>query len=543
MITNALQKKAYDAVAQALPFDIDPAKITVEPGLSYVQSPIKTHDYATGVMAAAASVAERIGRMRGLPSQTMTLNRRLCGLRLNDLQLLFLNGYSTVMDNWPIDGPDNGTYRTKDGRHVTMIGLHPRLRDGLLDYLDCPNSMAGIRSAVEKKTAQQLEDEAAPLNLPLFMLRTHEEWLDHPQGKATEKRPMIDIEQRGSDRKRVLGKAKHRPLEGVRVLELTQVVAGPQCGQLLAEQGADVIKVQPPLGNVVYPVWMAASWGKRNILLDVKSTYGKKRFAELLGSADVLINSMAPGAIGHLGFDEPTRRRLNPNLVYAKLHFSAPGTPWGDRKGFEQTSQAVTGVMDTHSKGLAEPTLVAALITDALTGYLLATGVVAALSEREEKGGYWNVGGYLTRCAAEAATFAKPGDAEEYAPVTIQDFVDHGLDQVSPFGTFTRLAPPVRFSHTPSMAMLPTSWPGTSPDTSEWMPVADAPPKVPHYPSKLAREDGIRNLTVCYGIPDRGDAPQGGFGLASKELPADLKAEIERYMKTQSDRRRDLISA
>src|SRR5215467_4628129 len=526
---NALQKKAYDAVAQALPFEIDPAKITVEPGVSYIQSPIRTHDYATGLMAAGASVVERIGRVRGLPSQTMSLNRRLSGLRLNDLQLQFLNGYSTLVDNWPI-GPDNGTYRAKDGRYVTMIGLHPHLRDGLLDFLQCPNSTAGIRSAVEKKTAQQLEDEAAPLNLPLFVMRTREEWLDHPQGKATEKRAMIDIEQKGSDRKRVLGKAKHRPLEGVRVLELTDVVSGPQGGQLLAEQGADVIKVQPPLGNVVYPIWMAVSWGKRNILLDIRSTYGKKRFAELLGSADVLIDSMAPGAIERLGFDEPARRRLNPNLVYAKLSFAAPGTPWGNRKGFEQTSQAVTGVMDTHSKKLAEPTLVAALITDALTGYLLATGVVAALSEREEKGGYWHVGAYLTRCAAEAVPFAAPGEAEEYAPVTIQDFIDFGVDQVSPFGTFTRLAPSVQFSHTPSMAILPTSWPGTSPDTSEWMPVADVPPKAPHYPSKLARENGIRNLTVCYGIPDRGDAPQGGFGLASKELPEDLRVQVQRYM-------------
>src|SRR5215471_7960457 len=223
-MTNALQKKAYDAVAQALPFEIDPAKITVEAGVSYIQSPIKTHDYATGLMAAGASVVERIGRMRGLPSQTMSLNRRLSGLRLNDLQLQFLNGYSTLVDNWPI-GPDNGTYRTKDGRHVTMIGLHPPLRDGLLNFLQCANSMPAIRSAVEKKTAQQLEDEAAPLNLPLVMLRTHEEWLDHPQGKATEKRAMIEIEQKASERQRVLGKAKHRPLEGVRVLELTDVVS------------------------------------------------------------------------------------------------------------------------------------------------------------------------------------------------------------------------------------------------------------------------------------------------------------------------------
>src|SRR5262245_8603114 len=531
MITNPLQKRAFDAVSAALPFEIDAAKITVEPGVSYIQSPIRTHDYATGLMAAAASVVERIGRMRGLPSQTMTLNRRLSGLRLNDLQLQFLNGYSTLVDNWPI-GPDNGTYRTKDGRHVTMIGLHPGLRDALLNFLQCANSTAAIRSVVEKKTAQQLEDEAAPLNLPLFIVRTHEEWLDHPQGKATEKRAMIDIEQKGSDRKRALGKAKHRPLEGVRVLELTDVVAGPQAGQLLSEQGADVIKVQPPLGNVVYPIWLATSWGKRNILLDVKSAYGKKRFAEFLASADVLIDSMTPGAMERLGFDEPTRRRLNPNLVYAKLSFAAPQTPWGDRKGFEQIAQAVTGVVDTHSKELAEPTVVAALLNDALTGYLLAMGVAAALSEREEKGGYWNVGGYLARCSAEAMNFAQPGEAEEVAPVTIQDFVDFAVDQDSAFGTFTRLEPSVRFSHTPSMAMLPTSWPGTSPDTIEWMSVADAPPKVPHYPSKLAREDGIRNLTVCYGIPDRGDAPQGGFGLASKELPKDLAIQIEAYLAT-----------
>src|SRR5215471_19819005 len=171
MITDPLQKRAFGAVSAALPFEIDATKITVEPGVSYVQSSIRTHDYAAGLMAAGASVVERIGRMRGLPSQTMTLNRRLCGLRLNDLQLQFLNGYSTLMDNWPI-GPDNGTYRTKDGRHVTMIGLHPPLRDALLNFLQCANSTAAIRSAVEKKTAQQLEDGATPLNLPLFMVRT-----------------------------------------------------------------------------------------------------------------------------------------------------------------------------------------------------------------------------------------------------------------------------------------------------------------------------------------------------------------------------------
>src|SRR5215469_4004753 len=110
MITNPFQKKAYDAVAAALPFEIDPSKITVEPGVSYLPSPIKLHDYAAGIMAAFGSVVERLGRVRGLPAQTLTLNRRLCGFHLNGLQVQFLNGYPIILDNWPL-GPDNGTYR------------------------------------------------------------------------------------------------------------------------------------------------------------------------------------------------------------------------------------------------------------------------------------------------------------------------------------------------------------------------------------------------------------------------------------------------
>ena len=106
MITNPFQRKAYDAVAAALPFAIDPAKITVEPGVSYLPSPIKLHDYAAGVMAAFGSVVEYLGRLRGLPSQTVTLNRRLCGFHLNELQVQLLNGYSVMLDTWPISGED-----------------------------------------------------------------------------------------------------------------------------------------------------------------------------------------------------------------------------------------------------------------------------------------------------------------------------------------------------------------------------------------------------------------------------------------------------
>jgi crotonobetainyl-CoA:carnitine CoA-transferase CaiB-like acyl-CoA transferase len=518
MITNPLQKKAYDAVSAALPFTVDPAKVTVEPGVSYIKSRLKVHDYAAGLMGAFGSVVEHIGTQRGLPAQTMTLKRRLCGMLLNSLQLHYLNGYCTLLDTWPV-GPDNGIYRAKDGRYVTILGLHPHLRDGLLKYFDCANTAQAIQASVEKKTAQQIEDEAAALYLPLGMVRSLDEWLAHPQGAATAKHNMIDFEQEGNARQRQLGRANHRPLEGVRVLELTHLVAGPTIGRLLAEQGADVIKVQPPMGDWVTPLWLDVSWGKRNISLDIKSRSGMSRFHKLLATADVLVSSLRPGALERLGLDEKTLREINPNLVLARVLTYAISTPWEDRVGFEQIAQSVAGNIHATSEGKPEPTVVPALMNDYLTGYLGAIGVVAALSEREEKGGYWNVDVALTRNAMMASSLVEPLDAEEYAPVTMQDLIDYAVDQQTPSGTFTRLGSSVAFSHTPSMFMRPTSWPDSHPDTIVWTDITSADPvdTATHYPSKLAREGGIRNLVSCYGIEDRGDGG-GGFSLASKQM-------------------------
>jgi crotonobetainyl-CoA:carnitine CoA-transferase CaiB-like acyl-CoA transferase len=529
MITNPYQRKAYDAVAAALPFAIDPAKITVEPGVSYLPSPIKLHDYAAGVMAGFGSVVEHLGRVRGLPAQTMTLNRRLSGFHLNELQTQFLNGYSVMMDNWPM-GADNGTYRTKDGRYVQMIGLFPHLYNALTAHLQCANNPEAIQAAVEKYTAQELEDEITGLNLALGMVRTPQEWLAHPQGAATAKLPLFGIHQQGTTKKRALGTAKYRPLEGVRVVDLTNVVAGPTAGFALAEQGAEVILVHAPRSDWVTPIWLSVNWGKKTILLDVKSPDGKKRFVDLLANADVLVSSQRPGALDDLGLSEAELREINPNLVYASESFAPPGTPWASHRGFEQIAQAVTGTMHVHSEGLGldAPTVTSGLMNDHITGYLLAIAVVAALAEREEKGGFWHVYASLIRTSMLGNELVGSVDDEPYEPVTVQDLIEHGVDQDSAWGTFTRFTPPVAFSHTPSMALLPPAWPGTHPDTTGWTanPAGDGPPQVPHYPSKLAREGRIRNLVPNFGIEDRGDGG-GVVGLVSK--PEALEAQLKKY--------------
>jgi hypothetical protein len=190
----------------------------------------------------------------------------------------------------------------------------------------------------------------------------------------------------------------------------------------------------------------------------------------------------------------------------------------------------VSGAMHVHSEGLGlpAPTVTPALMNDHLTGYLMAIGVVAALAEREAHGGFWRVATSLTRCSTTGVELLGQVDDEPYAPITEQDLIDHAVDQVSPWGTFTRFAPPVAFSHTPSMALRPTSWPGADPDTIGWTAnTADAgPPELPHYSSKLAREGRIRNFVPNFGIEDRADGG-GVVSLASK--PEALEAQLRKY--------------
>ncbi|MGO9506251.1 MAG: CoA transferase [Mycobacterium sp.] len=251
--------------------------------------------------------------------------------------------------------------------------------------------------------------------LALGIVRSPDEWLAHPEGAETGRRPAVEIESHSGGDNRRLGPARHRPLEGLRVVELTHLVAGPTVGRLLAEQGAEVTKVQPPIGDWVLPLWLDVSWGKRNIALDIKSRVGHQRFAQLLADADVLISSQRPEVLARLGLDDAGLKTINPDLVYTAVSCFVPNTPWHPRPGFEQIAQAVTGVMHRHSEALPAPTVVSVLMNDYVTGYLGAIGTVTALAERERTGGFWKVSAALTARAMLALTVVEAQNSEEYA--------------------------------------------------------------------------------------------------------------------------------
>src|SRR5258708_31529326 len=173
-LLNSVQERAYSEVVKNFSFTTDSTKIDVTQGASYVHSPLFLHDYATGVVASAASALEYLGQVRGLTSQSIRLDRRLIGLHFNDWLSSYLNGQHLVFDSWGV-GPDNGIYETKDGKWFSYVGDLARLKKEFSRYLDCPLIVESVRRAIKGKYAQKIEDDMIKLGLPGGWIRSRQE--------------------------------------------------------------------------------------------------------------------------------------------------------------------------------------------------------------------------------------------------------------------------------------------------------------------------------------------------------------------------------
>lgn len=199
------------------------------------------------------------------------------------------------------------------------------------------------------------------------------------------------------------------PLAGIRVLDLSTVLAGPYCAMLLGDLGADVVKVEPPEGDPTRrygpPVadapdaappldrstyFLAANRNKRGIVLDLRDAAGRTALGRLLARSDVLVENFRPGALARLGFPDAVVTRRNPRLVHLAITGYGPDGPDADRPGFDLVIQATSGLMSITGAPDAAggtPTKVGVAVTDLATGMLGAVHVLAALRARDEPGG------------------------------------------------------------------------------------------------------------------------------------------------------------
>ena len=186
-------------------------------------------------------------------------------------------------------------------------------------------------------------------------------------------------------------------LEGIRVVDQTQVMAGPFCTMLLADMGAEVIKVEPPGGEHmrhgelevapgVAASFLAVNRNKRSVTLDLKQPEGVAILKELAATADVLVENYRPGVAARLGIDDAALRAVNPRLIYCSISGFGQTGPYASRGGFDLVAQGMSGIMSATGAEDGPPVKVGTSVADLVAGMSAAHGVVLALLARTRTG-------------------------------------------------------------------------------------------------------------------------------------------------------------
>jgi crotonobetainyl-CoA:carnitine CoA-transferase CaiB-like acyl-CoA transferase len=214
------------------------------------------------------------------------------------------------------------------------------------------------------------------------------------------------------------------PLDGVRVLDLSRVISGPLCGRMLADMGADVVKVEPPSGDVTRGVppmvdgfsayFAQANAGKRNLCIDLGAPGGAATIARLAQGSDVLVENFRAGVLARHGLDADTLRSANPRLVYCSVTGWGQAGPWRDRRSYAPLAHAEVGSLEltARRRGEARPRSEVNQYADVFTALLAANAVLAALVQRGTTG----EGQHLDVSLGEAATYTNEWAAAELQP-------------------------------------------------------------------------------------------------------------------------------
>jgi len=186
------------------------------------------------------------------------------------------------------------------------------------------------------------------------------------------------------------------PLKGIRVIDLTTVISGPVCTMLLADQGADVVKIEPPGGDIARrtagdgeftAMFVSSNRGKRSIALDLKQPAALEALRRLIAGADVLVQNFRPGTMERLGLDEPAMRQLNPRLVYLSISGVGETGPYVKKRVYDPVIQSLSGMTDVQADQVTgRPQMIRTIVADKTTAVHAAQAVCAALFARERTG-------------------------------------------------------------------------------------------------------------------------------------------------------------
>jgi crotonobetainyl-CoA:carnitine CoA-transferase CaiB-like acyl-CoA transferase len=361
--------------------------------------PVLPSSFAVGTVAqasiaAVAAAAADLWTRRGGRPQEIAVDMWHAAQEFRSERLYRLDGQPSARLWDAIAGP----YRCGDGRWVRIHTNFAHHRDGILDLLGCGYAREAVQAALDGWRAESFEEAVAGRGLVATMMRSPEDWLASPQGAALAGQPLVALEHIGEAAPRPLTVAT-RPLGGLRVLDLTRIIAGPVCGRALAAHGAEVMRIASARLPFIAPLVIDSGRGKLSAYADLDTEDGRQALRGLLREADVFVQGYRPGGLAARGFSPQQAAALRPGIVYVSLSAYGYAGPWAARRGFDSLVQTASGInhAEAAAAGSEGPKELPCQALDHASGYLMALGAIAGLLRRAEVGGSWHVRVSLAR--------------------------------------------------------------------------------------------------------------------------------------------------
>jgi crotonobetainyl-CoA:carnitine CoA-transferase CaiB-like acyl-CoA transferase len=435
--------------------------------------PVLPSSFAVGTaaqasIAASALAAAEIWRQRGGGRQQVAVDMRDAAIEFRSERYARVDG-APAKELWDTIA---GLYSTRDGRFVRLHTNFPHHRDGVLKLLGCDYSREAVQRALAGWDGETFETAAAEAGLVVTMTRSFAAWDASGQGRAVASLPPFTIEQIGAAPPQPLP-AGTRPLSGVRVLDLTRVIAGPVCGRTLAAHGADVLHVTGAHLPQMLPLVIDSGRGKLTTFIDLRAPDGRETLAALTREADIFVQGYRPGAVANNGFSPEEAARLRPGLVYVSLCAYGHEGPWAARRGFDSLVQNANGLNDAEAQAAgsaqpkpAQPKPLPCQALDHGAGYFMAFGAMTALRRRMTEGGSWHVRVSLAQAGHWLRGLGRVADGLALADPGLDAVSDRLEDSDSGFGRLTAVRHAAVLSETPTRWERPSMPLGSHP--SRW---------------------------------------------------------------------------
>ncbi len=417
-------------------------------------------DFAAAAVACAALAADELHGLasgaRGGETGGVRVDRRLAALWF---------GESLRPQGWqppPARDGLTGDYPCADGWiRLHCNAPHHRAAACRVLGLDPRADSALAAPAVAAWKGVELEQAVVDAGGCAAQMRDPAAWRSHAQGAALRAQALVLCERAPAPAASWLP-ASGRPLRGLRVLDMTRVLAGPVSTRMLAGLGATVLRIDPPSWEepgVVPDV----TRGKHCARLDLKTARGRETFEQLLGAADVFVHGLRPGALDALGLDAAARRGLRPGLVDVSLDAYGWSGPWASRRGFDSLVQMSCGIADAGMRhaGASRPVPLPVQALDHATGYLIAAAVLRALSLRVQQDAGTCARLSLARSAALLLDAPPPEPRQAHAPLAETDL--ESAIEPSPWGPARRIRAPWSIDGVDTRWELPAAELGSSP--------------------------------------------------------------------------------